>query len=964
MASDGKVVFQIEGDARGVKNTIKDVTSSIEKESKKWDKAADNAAKDSASAWDKAGRDIKKDAENASKGIKESMNGAAKSTEQSSKQMGSSLKEMLSKIGWAVLAAKVVKFAIDFGKAAVSAASDLAEVQNVVDVTFEDNSRAIDKWAQSAGKNFGLTETAAKKYASTIGAMLKSQGVSGDKIVGMSENLAGLAADMASFYNFDFDTAFEKIRSGIAGETMPLRQLGINMSIASLEAFALEQGITKSYAAMSQGEQTVLRYQYLMKATADVHGDFARTSDSMANASRRVAASWETIKTKGGGILMQVIEPLTSGLADFLDELTTPVERTVLDDFADIDKDYSRKMAHMESLYNTASDIVTVMDELKVKTATLGNGQTVTFEKLFGDLNEIKQNGGDIKEYINSLGLDANYIAQEYDVWNESITRLTTTVPALTSVIDTQTGAIDGGTEAIKTNLDEWKKAEEQKYILSAYYAKLAAIEEKRGQLGSYELDWRIAQTSFWRSRENLYNDFKNDFPNFDEAFRADGTIDASALWRPSEMSDERWAEFGKRYREYELILKAYNDAYSEYERQTAAYGTAEQQMADAKEAIIEMYGEEALAAFEAGQAAEDGADHTVEAAQKAKSAAQDAAKALADYVQGVRDTTEAAVNGIVKGFDKLERPTTDMFLKRSKLIEQQNELNRSTSEGAKKYDELQKQIDDLNKSMEQYTPQGMKDALESQLAFMQEYTANLEKARSMGLSDELLASLSDGSVQSAEYLSALVQSPEMAAEIDNLYGQVQEQKQGFTDALTEQKLSVDETYDAILGKALDTITDMDLEDEARDAMGATVSGLAQGIYDHVGDVEAAVNALNAVLARIGSTDNPIGFGEFSFGTLLDGSHETGLDYVPFDNYLASLHEGEGILTAEENRIWQRFKNGSQPQTMDYDALGATMRENVQAGGNVYLDGKTVGRVISDQQGNAYRQLQRSGWQQ
>ena len=92
-------------------------------------------------------------------------------------------------------------------------------------------------------------------------------------------------------------------------------------------------------------------------------------------------------------------------------------------------------------------------------------------------------------------------------------------------------------------------------------------------------------------------------------------------------------------------------------------------------------------------------------------------------------------------------------------------------------------------------------------------------------------------------------------------------------------------------------------------------------------------------------------------------SHETGLDFVPFDGYLSRLHEGEGILTAEENRIWQRFKNGAQPQTMDYDALGATMRDNVKAGGNVYLDGRTVGRVISAQQGADYRSLKRSGWQ-
>ena len=923
MASDGKVVFQIEGDARGVKTTIKDVTNDIEKESKKWDNAVKESSDDMTKSFAKA-FDIER------------------------------LKN------WGIQAAKAIG---KFIGEAISAASDLAEVQNVVDVTFEENSRAIDKWAQSAGKNYGLTETAAKKYASTIGAMLKSQGISSDAIIGMSENLAGLAADMASFYNLDFDTAFEKIRAGITGETMPLKQLGINMSVASLEAFALEQGITKSYTAMSQSEQTMLRYQYLMKATADAQGDFARTSDSMANASRRVQASWETIKTKGGGLLMQVIEPLTSGLADFLDELTTPVERTVLDDFADIDKDYSRKMAHMQSLYDTASDIVSVMEELQSKTATLGNGKSVTFENLFGDLDKIRNTGGDIREYISSLGLDVDYTVQQYDVWREALTRLTTTMPTLTNIIDAQTGAIDGGTEAIKTNVEEFRKAEEKKYILEAYYAKRKAIDEKRGGLYSYQLDASTAKAAYDRVR----SEFLKKYP--DATFDTDGNIsyefgsrmaaaNTSAKGKHVKKTGEWWRDAER----YNNALKAVTDTEKEYTRQSKALGDADQEIADLEQGLIDLYGESAVELFKSGESAENSSEKTVKAIQQTKAAAQDALKSLADYVQGVRDATEQAVDGIIKGFEKIERPTTEMFLKRSQLIQQQNELNRSTKDGEKRYQELQTQIDELNRSMDQYTPKGMKDALESQIAFMEEYISNLEKAREMGLSDELLASLSDGSVQSAEYLAGLVADPENAKEVDRLFGVVQEYKDSFTDVLTDQKLAFDSTYDSMVETAKTAIGELDMEDEARTAMESTMSGLVQGIEDHAGDVENAVATILNMLSRLSSVGG-VTVGASSYGNLLDGSHETGLDFVPFDNYLASLHEGEGILTAEENRIWQRFKNGASPQSMDYDALGATMRENVQAGGNVYLDGRTVGRVISEQQGNAYRNLQRSGWQ-
>ena len=109
-------------------------------------------------------------------------------------------------------------------------------------------------------------------------AMLNSSGVAQDAAAEMSTTLAGLAGDLASFYNIDTDEAFRKIRSGIAGEIEPLRQLGINLSVANLQSYALSQGITASWQSMTQAEQVMLRYNYLMQATSAQQGDFARTS--------------------------------------------------------------------------------------------------------------------------------------------------------------------------------------------------------------------------------------------------------------------------------------------------------------------------------------------------------------------------------------------------------------------------------------------------------------------------------------------------------------------------------------------------------------------------------------------------------------------------------------------------------------------------------------------------------------
>lgn len=109
---------------------------------------------------------------------------------------------------------------------------------------------------------------------------------------GMSKKLTELSADMASFYNLSNDMAFEKIRSGISGETEPLKQLGINMSVANLEAYALSQGIRTSFQNMDQASQTLLRYNYLLSVTGDAQGDFARTSNSWANQVKLMGEQW------------------------------------------------------------------------------------------------------------------------------------------------------------------------------------------------------------------------------------------------------------------------------------------------------------------------------------------------------------------------------------------------------------------------------------------------------------------------------------------------------------------------------------------------------------------------------------------------------------------------------------------------------------------------------------------------
>ena len=225
--------------------------------------------------------------------------------------------DAFSRLAKAIGLVMIARKALDTIKTGIDYASDLAEVQNVVDVTFGSATEAINSWSKECLAAYGMNEVSAKRYAGTLGAMLKSSGLAGDAIVDMSKDMVSLAGDMASFYNLDLETAFEKIRSGISGETEPLKQLGINMSVANLEAYALSQGITTAYNEMSQAEQVMLRYNYLMSTTADAQGDFARTQDSYANQTRLLSESWLEFT----GVMAEQLLPVLTTIVSWLNNI-------------------------------------------------------------------------------------------------------------------------------------------------------------------------------------------------------------------------------------------------------------------------------------------------------------------------------------------------------------------------------------------------------------------------------------------------------------------------------------------------------------------------------------------------------------------------------------------------------------------------------------------------------------------
>jgi len=209
-------------------------------------------------------------------------------------------------------------------KEGIELASNLFEVQNVVDTTFTNSSRTIDAWAKGAISAFGLSELQAKEFTGTLGSALKSSGIEGDALTKLSTDLVGLAGDYASFRNLPIEEAFEKIKSGMMGQSKPLRDWGINMSVANLEAFAISEGLKKQYKNMSEAEKMMLRYNYIMNASTDAQGDFSKTlNDSLANQQRVLKTKFtQTLASAFQKLIPELIK-VTDGFSKWLDTIDT-----------------------------------------------------------------------------------------------------------------------------------------------------------------------------------------------------------------------------------------------------------------------------------------------------------------------------------------------------------------------------------------------------------------------------------------------------------------------------------------------------------------------------------------------------------------------------------------------------------------------------------------------------------------
>ena len=217
--------------------------------------------------------------------------------------------------GLAILAKKM----LDVAAESVNLASDLEEVNSKLEAIYGRGSAAnLDKWAAGAADAFGLSEVAAKNAAATFAVFGKDAGLTGTELENFSTSLVELGADMASFNNTSLEQALGAIKSGLAGSSEPLLNFGVNTQVAALQQQALADGLLQSGEKIDASNKTMLVYNQLMAKTTDQQGDFARTSDGLANSQRILAARMEDLKTQIGVALLPVVTTFTAVVSDTL----------------------------------------------------------------------------------------------------------------------------------------------------------------------------------------------------------------------------------------------------------------------------------------------------------------------------------------------------------------------------------------------------------------------------------------------------------------------------------------------------------------------------------------------------------------------------------------------------------------------------------------------------------------------
>ena len=687
----------------------------------------------------------------------------------------------------------------------IGLASDLVETQNVVDVTFEDSASTINKWAQEALNAYGITETKAKQYSSTLGAMLKSMGIADDQVLQMSMDMAGLAADMASFYNLDHDTAFEKIRSGISGETEPLKALGINMSVANLNAFALEKGMNKAFDKMSQAEQATLRYQYLLEATKDAQGDFARTGDSFSNEMRKLQTNLDRIKTEFGKGLLGVVTPAISLLNNVL-------------------SDKSYQQTAIEKIYSERD------------------------ESLF-DAEVAYQRSLTIVDSMRSIEDESGDAVKSTEEWRAALEALKDVMPGLSQYVDLTTDAIIGNDEAIQNYVDTLHGVTKYNSYDQAVSDAQKMYDDLQTQIAEKEADIAKRELLIQSSDElqKLYDKRAEDaWRTYAQRYDYEPDYQKARNMPASDMRSYAYATVtGNPHNNLGGLVTGLNAEQIYYfdlfrNAQNAAKDPLAQEKAELeseKEELAEL----------------------VPQAEAAAVALDDVKKSREEYVNSpegrkakLNSDFKDAVDAEKKALEDLKTALKDVDTYRADTLKKAQEAYKGVASGmgymvTHTQEEMKKLLDT------DYSKENVLSWYGTNADALHAYNDALQQAEASGVDVGILSGLTTYSRDNDAYLSRLLNlTPEEIKQLNADYQRVRDEENAMAETKTRLALADDETYQAMLETVQKSLEAFEQKDEIAAYMAENNNSLLAGIDKMRKTLEAEIPGINALLEQLG----------------------------------------------------------------------------------------------------------------
>ena len=229
---------------------------------------------------------------------------ATQKTSKSAKTLSDKMAHQITK--WRTLFG-VFKSAANMMGSAFKESNNYVETLNLFNVTMGDAKESATKFAHSVSELIGIDVAEWMNFQGTFKQLTSGFGVAEEHANTMSQNLTQLSYDLASFFNTDVETAFDKLSSAMAGQVKGLREFGIDTTVASLQEYALAQNIEKSVSKMSQAEKSLLRYNYIMERSTKIQGDMARTLVTPANAMRVLNAQLTQMKRAFGDIISVLV---------------------------------------------------------------------------------------------------------------------------------------------------------------------------------------------------------------------------------------------------------------------------------------------------------------------------------------------------------------------------------------------------------------------------------------------------------------------------------------------------------------------------------------------------------------------------------------------------------------------------------------------------------------------------------